>query len=250
MNSKKDYYKVLQVSPTATQAEIRGAYHRLALQNHPDKNPGMRSSTQMQEINEAYSVLGNPQKRNKYDFERSDPYPKREDNAARGNDNATVKERMPANPFSASHKMDDPGDSLKTIIPSQKRWFLIFFIGFWLVGWVSGEVTALNSLISGINSGEFSLFMIVWLGGWTIGGGLAAYILFWQIFGIVNESKCPKCNRLWTAEILEQKLLGIFNTRERGYGENKQISWEEKYRIRCRCTHCGHEWEFTKVKAQ
>jgi hypothetical protein len=90
---------------------------------------------------------------------------------------------MPIKPFAARHTTDDLGDMLKITIPSQKQWFQILFIGFWLVGWAFGEVTVLRSLISGNGFGGPSLFMIAWLGGWTIGGGYAIYILFWQLVG-------------------------------------------------------------------
>lgn len=61
----KDYYKTLGVSKTASQEEIKRAYRKLALQYHPDKNSG--SAERFKEINEAYQVLSNPQKRAQYD---------------------------------------------------------------------------------------------------------------------------------------------------------------------------------------
>ena len=55
----KDYYKILQVHPTASQEIIRAAYQRLARQYHPDSNQETSSAARMAEINEAYDVLGN-----------------------------------------------------------------------------------------------------------------------------------------------------------------------------------------------
>ena len=64
----KDYYKILGVSKTATEKEIKSAYRKLAQQFHPDKNPGNnKAEDKFKEINEAYEVLGDPQKRAKYD---------------------------------------------------------------------------------------------------------------------------------------------------------------------------------------
>jgi curved DNA-binding protein len=66
----RDYYEVLQVPRTATDAEIRQAYRRLARQYHPDLHPGKDKDLhtgQMQEINEAYAVLGAKEHRAKYD---------------------------------------------------------------------------------------------------------------------------------------------------------------------------------------
>jgi len=64
----KDYYKILGVDRNATQKEIKQAYRRLARKHHPDVNPGDRlAQERFKEINEAYEVLGDPEKRKKYD---------------------------------------------------------------------------------------------------------------------------------------------------------------------------------------
>lgn len=67
MASKRDYYEVLGISPGATQAEIKKAFRRLARQYHPDVNKDPRAVEQFKEINEAYEVLGDEQKRSSYD---------------------------------------------------------------------------------------------------------------------------------------------------------------------------------------
>ena len=61
----KDYYKILGVNRDADEKEIKSAYRQLALKYHPDKNPD--SEEHFKEINEAYEVLGDPEKRSKYD---------------------------------------------------------------------------------------------------------------------------------------------------------------------------------------
>jgi curved DNA-binding protein len=63
----KDYYKILGVKRDASEAEIKSAYRSLALKYHPDKNPSSDATTRFKEINEAYEVLGDSQKRSKYD---------------------------------------------------------------------------------------------------------------------------------------------------------------------------------------
>lgn len=68
MASKRDYYEVLGVSKTATQDELKKAYRKLAVQFHPDKNPGDHSAEEkFKELGEAYDVLGDEQKRAAYD---------------------------------------------------------------------------------------------------------------------------------------------------------------------------------------
>jgi len=63
--AKKDYYKILGVSPQASQEEIRKAYYRLAHKYHPDKGG---DPEKFKEINEAYQVLSDPEKRKQYDL--------------------------------------------------------------------------------------------------------------------------------------------------------------------------------------
>ncbi len=64
----KDYYAILGVSKEATQEEIKRAYRRLALEYHPDKHPGNKEvEERFKEINEAYAVLSDPEKRAAYD---------------------------------------------------------------------------------------------------------------------------------------------------------------------------------------
>jgi curved DNA-binding protein len=64
----KDYYKILGVERNVAEKDIKRAYRKLAVQSHPDKNPGdARAEERFKEINEAYEVLGDPAKRAKYD---------------------------------------------------------------------------------------------------------------------------------------------------------------------------------------
>jgi molecular chaperone DnaJ len=66
--SKRDYYHVLGVERKATQEEIKKAYRKLALQYHPDRNPGNKEAEEkFKEAAEAYEVLGEPEKRRRYD---------------------------------------------------------------------------------------------------------------------------------------------------------------------------------------
>lgn len=68
MAEKRDYYEVLGVAKTATAEEIKKAYRKKAIQYHPDKNPGDKEAEEkFKEAAEAYEVLSDPQKRQRYD---------------------------------------------------------------------------------------------------------------------------------------------------------------------------------------
>ncbi|MEO0895624.1 MAG: DnaJ C-terminal domain-containing protein [Bacteroidota bacterium] len=69
----KDYYKVMGVSPNATEEELRTLYKKLALQYHPDRNPGdKKAEARFKEISEAKEILLDKDNRQKYDKLRSD----------------------------------------------------------------------------------------------------------------------------------------------------------------------------------
>ncbi len=68
MSDRRDYYEVLGVSRSATEAEIKRAYRSLAKKHHPDRNPGDASAeAKFKEVQRAYSTLSDPKKRAEYD---------------------------------------------------------------------------------------------------------------------------------------------------------------------------------------
>ncbi|HEY8800549.1 MAG TPA: DnaJ domain-containing protein, partial [Candidatus Limnocylindrales bacterium] len=68
MATEIDYYIVLGVARTATDVEIKKAYRRLAQQWHPDVNTEPEAQARFKQINEAYQVLSDPQRRQTYDM--------------------------------------------------------------------------------------------------------------------------------------------------------------------------------------
>lgn len=68
MADKRDYYEVLGLQKGASQDEVKKAFRKMAIKYHPDKNPGDKEAEEhFKEVNEAYSILGDPEKKSKYD---------------------------------------------------------------------------------------------------------------------------------------------------------------------------------------
>jgi DnaJ-class molecular chaperone len=69
MSTKRDYYEILGVTKSASESELKSAYRKMALKWHPDKNQNNKeeAETKFKEINEAYQVLSDKQKRQTYD---------------------------------------------------------------------------------------------------------------------------------------------------------------------------------------
>ena len=72
----KDYYQILGVLDSVSQEEIKSAFRKLAFKHHPDTNPGTEKQAEekFKEINEAYGVLGDKNKRQQYDFVRKNQF--------------------------------------------------------------------------------------------------------------------------------------------------------------------------------
>ena len=65
----KDYYKILGVNKNASKEEIKKSYRKLAMKYHPDQNKGDKASEErFKEVNEAYAVLSDEEKRKQYDM--------------------------------------------------------------------------------------------------------------------------------------------------------------------------------------
>ena len=88
MATKRDYYEILGVSKTASGAELKSAYRKLARQHHPDIDKSAGADVRFKEIGEAYQVLSDPGKRQNYDrFGHSGPTNQQQYQWSSGNPN-------------------------------------------------------------------------------------------------------------------------------------------------------------------
>jgi len=110
----------------------------------------------------------------------------------------------PARPRSTSTAI--PG-GLRVVIPARRRWLVSLFLGVWMCGWTVGEVTALGALFAGKGPGLNS-FLLVWLVLWTLGGAFAATALAWNVAGreVVSVSGATLTVR--------REVLGVGRTSE------------------------------------
>jgi hypothetical protein len=221
----KDYYQILGVRPNCTLKEIRRAYRQLAILHHPDRNPDRQSTGHMQELNEAYSVLGDPRKRLQYDF---------------GHLDSTVK--IPTN-HSAFRANTISGIKLQPFFIQSKSIFLVLLIIVIFLMFSTNFLTwdLATQYVGPENSAVLFLCLDTLI--------MKRILTLWQLFtASESEFKCPKCRNLWAAEILREKLLGIFKKYVQVDRHGKKVHgvWYEKYKIQCKCKYCGHEWIFTK----
>jgi hypothetical protein len=109
-------------------------------------------------------------------------------------------------PSARSSVLDTP-DGLIINIPAPRTWYAILFLGFWLCGWAFGEVAVIRELVIGKFKGS-SLFLIGWLGAWTVGGAAAIYFWSWMIAGHEIVSLTP------TLLGVRRDILGFGRSRE------------------------------------
>ncbi|SMC19577.1 DnaJ domain-containing protein [Desulfacinum hydrothermale DSM 13146] len=100
----KDYYRILGLPPSASGDDIRRAYRRLARRHHPDRNEGSpESEERLKEINEAYRVLGDPDRKKDYDRSAGRSVPVRVGRKAGASDPVDSGKRVTR---SRSHPLD------------------------------------------------------------------------------------------------------------------------------------------------
>ena len=77
---------------------------------------------------------------------------------------------------------DGPG-GLGLFIPPKRNWFIILFMGFWLCMWAIGEIMVPLQFLKGEIRGVTEIFVLGWLGAWTVGGVFAIYLWLWNLMG-------------------------------------------------------------------
>ncbi len=111
-------------------------------------------------------------------------------------------------PECARFEVECSNEGLRIIIPTRRRILLIFFLGFWLCGWVMGEVTVIQHLASDQALKNEGLFLLAWLGAWTMGGIFA--ILTW--LNLISGREVVQLNE--RAISLSREVLGVGRPKE------------------------------------
>ena len=227
MKYKKDYYQILGVKPNATQEEIKQAYRRLAILNHPDKNPTSQTAAQMQEINEAYGVLGDEHKRMKYDFECG---------------NSITSTQTPSTSNSANKTTTE---NLERFFPEKEKFGREFIA---TVG-IAGCIFILFVIV------PFSPpeFVYIFIGISLSLIPITLSLLFWKSFkSKEKEKQCPKCGEPQAAEKMGEKLMGVFRKSLESLNKTESPQGNfftyEKYNIHYKCKYCSYEWLIIKTK--
>ncbi len=109
----------------------------------------------------------------------------------------------------AKASTSDTPDGLVINIPAAKNWFLTLFIGFWMCGWVFGEFFAIQELLSGkMTASGGSVFLVGWLGAWTVAGCAIFSYWMWNVAGHEIISLTP------ASLSIRRDILGFGRSRE------------------------------------
>ncbi len=86
-------------------------------------------------------------------------------------------------PMAPRVTITDTAEGLRIVVPCRRSWFVIGFLAFWICGWGVAEVMVAKQFVSGDAPPDGELFMLAWLGVWTLGGVVAIYAWLWQVMG-------------------------------------------------------------------
>jgi hypothetical protein len=104
---------------------------------------------------------------------------------------------MHIEPQAPRFTIESTPDGLRAVVPARRNWLVVVFLCAWLVGWVFGEVTAVQQLLSPSEKTPH-LFLLAWLVGWTIGGAFALVAVVWQLAGreVISVSAATLLHRI------------------------------------------------------
>ena len=87
------------------------------------------------------------------------------------------------NPPVSRITITDISGKLRIVIPCNRSWFIVGFLGFWICGWAVAEYMVSSQFLKGDAPPEGESFMLAWFVVWTVGGLLAIYAWLWQVVG-------------------------------------------------------------------
>jgi len=130
-------------------------------------------------------------------------------------------------------RIDEDINGLEIRIRSKTQWFVTVFLCFWLFGWAFGEVMVLTTLLGG-GVGVANLFMIAWLGAWTVGGLFCMSVVLWNFAGqeritlpgnaLTVQRRVPVLTRSWTYDIAQITKLRTTQQVETALWVNRQMN--------------------------
>lgn len=237
MKYQQDYYQILGVKRDATPEQIRIAYRQLVKLNHPDRNLSPLATEKMQQINEAYAVIGDKNKRPEYDFAYFDSSTTFQTKAS------SYKETTDLQEFS--------GEANPILLMPVSGW-LVFFLVATALCWVVimtlfSNIPFLADLLRILHLSIGVLFLATPL--FVI--GTIAIVIFWKSSqSSEKENQCPQCGKGWAAEKLEERSMGIFKRSVDGGSRYTYMGLItcQKYQIHYKCNYCSYEWLFTTIR--
>lgn len=188
MPSNDDYYKFLDVSPTASAEEIRSAFRRMAFKYHPDHNKDPWAETIFKQINEAYQVLSDPNRRTAYDAERRAQAQRAEESQRAARERHYYRERAGASGSGYEGRNNKAGAATPAIPNYLSNAILATLFCFWPAGIVSIVFAArVNGKIKkGDIQGALKCSRRAKIWAWvSFGLGIPLVLSFFSIFGIL-----------------------------------------------------------------
>ena len=111
----------------------------------------------------------------------------------------------------------DTTSGLVIVVSARRNYFLLAFLSVWLVAWACGWTWAFHQLTSRTNRGGIDLFLLVWITGWTLGGGFWVFIVGWWLAGRERILLGP------STLSIRREILGMGRKREYAISEIRNL---------------------------